>query len=203
MTPQSIITLGRSIINDADSVYYRTSNDDLVSYVNDGLKEVSRIAPKFFTSTGEYTCSPGQTEQGITYQDAQALDSVIRIKNGKAILPVVMETLSAFNPAWASDTAGEAQNWSRHGNDPLRFYIYPKAPAEMQVLEVLYVRNPATYAINDVIGEVPESLAPALADYVIYRAESRDDEHVNSARAVSHYQAFAQKIGGATQEGAA
>lgn len=196
MTPQSIINLARSIYSDTEAAYYRLSNDELVAFVNDGLKELSQKAPDFFISTGDYTCEPGQTEQAVTFTDAQSLREVLRIKNGKALLPVDLMTLSSFNPTWASDTAGAAQNWTRIAGDPLRFYIYPKAP-EMQVLEVLYVRNPATYTLNDVISEVPETLAPALADYVIYRSESRDDEHSNSSRAVSHYQAFVQKIGGA------
>jgi len=195
MTPQSIITLARSIYNDADSVYYRISNDDLVSYVNDGLKEASTIAPQLFLTSTDFTCAAGETEQAITYADAQSIVDVVRIKNGKALLPMDMMAMSAFNPTWASDTAGAAQNWTRHAGDPLRFYIYPKAPAEMQVLELLYVRNPQVYTLDQAITEMPETAAPALADYVIYRSESRDDEHSNSGRAISHYQAFAQKLG--------
>lgn len=198
MTPQSIINVARSIYNDADSIYYRLSDADLLQYVNDGLKEASNIAPQFFQSSGDFTCTAGQTEQSLTFAGAQGIVDVMRIKDGKAILPMDMVAMSEFNPNWASDTAGEAQNWTRYAGDKLRFYIYPKAPVEMQVLEVLYVRNPLVYALTDTIDEVPESVAPALADYVIYRAESRDDEHSNSGRAISHYQAFVQKLGGST-----
>jgi hypothetical protein len=196
MTPRSIIALARSIYNDADSVYYRIPDDDLLLYVNDALKEASNVAPQLFQTSGDLICTAGQTEQALTFNEAQSIVDVIRIKDGKAVLPMNMQLMSAFNPNWASDEAGEAQNWTRFNGDPLRFYIYPKAPAEMQVLEVLYIRNPLVYAIDDTIAEIPESVAPALADYVIYRAESRDDEHSNSGRAVSHYQAFAQKLGG-------
>jgi len=195
VTPQSIINIARAIYNDADTNYLRISNDELVWFVNDALKECSTIAPQYFQEFGDFTCSAGNTEQSVTFAFAQRIIDVMRIKNGKAILPVDLTSLSAFNPGWSSDEAGEVQNWSRYAGDPLRFYIYPKAPAN-QVLEILYLRNPQTYALNDVISEVPESVAPALADYVIYRAESRDDEHSNSARAVSHYQAFVQKLGG-------
>lgn len=196
ITPQSIITLARSIYNDAGSAFFRISNDDLVGYVNDGLQEASILAPSLFHTTGDFTCAAGQTEQAVTFADARQLSKVIRIKDGRALHPVDLDALSRFNPDWASDTAAAAQNWCRHDSDPLRFYVYPKAPVEMQVLEVLFVRIPGTYALNDPITEVPASVAPALSDYVIYRAESRDDEHSNSGRAVSHYQAFVQKIGG-------
>lgn len=195
MTPNSILTLARSIVNDTESAYYRTSNDALVSYVNDGLKEASRLAPDLFLTYGDFTCTPGETLQSLTFAEAQVLRDVIRIKDGKSVLPVDMMALQSFNPTWATEAAGPAQNWCRHAADPLRFYVYPKAP-NPQVLEVLFVRNAGTYAINDPITEVPESIAPALADYVIYRVESKDDEHSNAARAVSHYQAFVQKLGG-------
>jgi len=195
MTPRSIITIARTIYNDADSVSFRISNDELLGFVNDALKECSIHAPQYFKTAGDYTCTGGQTEQAITFANAQAIVDVLRIKDGKAILPMDLMSMSAFNPNWASDTAAPAQNWTRYANDPLRFYIYPKAP-DMQLLEVIYLRNPLVYALDDIIYEVPESAAPALADYVIYRAESRDDEHSNSGRAVSHYQAFVQKLGG-------
>jgi hypothetical protein len=201
ITPLGIITLARSIVNDADSAYYRTSDTDLVSYVNDGLKEASAIAPQFFQSTGDFICITNQTEQVVTFAEAQRVEKVIRIKDGRAVHEVDMDSFSRFNPDWASDPAAAVQNWCRYPGDPLRFYIYPKAPEEMQVLEVLYTRNPGTYALNDEIQEVPESIAPALADYVIYRAESKDDEHSNASRAVSHYQAFVQKLGGAAPGG--
>jgi len=195
MTPQSIINIARSIYNDQDTVSLRISNIDLLGYVNDGLKECSVVAPQYFKTSGDFSCTEGQTEQAITFSNAQAIDQVVRIKDGKAVLPMDLMAMSAFNPDWASDAAAPAQNWTRFSGDPLRFYIYPKAP-DMQLLEVIYIRNPQTYTLNDAITEVPESVAPALADYVIYRSESRDDEHSNSGRAVSHYQAFVQKLGG-------
>jgi hypothetical protein len=195
MTPQSIINIARSIYNDNESNFYRISNLELLGFVNDGLKECSRIISDYFKSTGNYTCTENQTEQVLNFEDAQLILDVIRIKDGKSVLPMDMMAMSAFNPDWASDNAAPAQNWTRHANDPLRFYIYPKAP-DMQLLEVMYIRNPLVYALDDTISEVPESFAPAFADYVIYRAESRDDEHSNSSRAVSHYQAFVQKLGG-------
>lgn len=63
------------------------------------------------------------------------------------------------------------------------------------MLDVRYVRNPAEVAIDDVIGDLPLAYQPALADYVVYRAESKDDEHVLNQRAAAHYAAFKIKLG--------
>lgn len=197
MTPQSIITLARSLYNDEDSAMYRISDAAALLYVNDGLKELSKLAPKYFLQTGEYICIIGQTEQAIEFSDAQAIFDVIRVKDGDVVQVMDMMAMNRFSPGWHSAAAGPAKNWARYADDPLRFYIYPKAPTG-QLLEVLYIRNPEEYDLTENISEVPEALSPALADYVVYRAESRDDEHAVSQRATSHYQAFVQKVTGAS-----
>jgi hypothetical protein len=204
MTPQTIIQTARQIFNDndADPVNYRQTDVELLKYVNDGLKECVNLSPDTFLTTGDYDCTAGQTEQRLTFADAKELSQVIRVKDGRAIHPTDIMALSEFNPDWASDTAAAPQNWSRFAGDPLRFYIYPKATA-MLVLEVSYIKNPGTYALTDTIGDVPETWESALADYVVYRAESKDDEHSTSSRAVSHYQAFVQKITGVAPNAAA
>ena len=108
--------------------------------------------------------------------------------------PFDLATMEAFNPGWRSETAGPATQWTRLENDPLRFLIYPKAPATPQMLDVQYIRNPLVLALADTITQIPAGLIPAIADFVIYRAESADDEHAVSGRAVAHREAFYAKI---------
>lgn len=196
MTPQTCINTARQVVNDTNSAMYRQSNDELVKYFNDGIKEASRLSPDHFKTTGDFTCVSGAHEQAVIYPDAQELVSVIRIKNGKAIHDMDMSAISRFNPNWAADTAGIPQNWAKIQGEKLRFYLYPK-PSTMQVLEVSYIRNPAEYTINQAVDEVPSSWETALAWYVIHMAEMKDDEHVNSARAVAAYERFKGLILGA------
>ena len=195
MIPQSCINLARLATNDTDSTAYRQPDSELLIYFNDGLKECATEAPDYFQTTGDFTCVAGQTEQAVTYADAQMFISVLRIKNGKAVLPIDLNAMQMFNPNWASDTAAEAQNWTKMPDDKLRFYIYPKAPS-MQVLEVIYIRNPAVYTLSQIVTDIPDTWEAALADYIIFRAESKDDEFVLSGRAVAAYNAFLQKIKG-------
>jgi hypothetical protein len=195
MTPQSIISLARYILKDTENGHFRQSDAELVGYVNAGLKEACELRPEAFRATGDYTCTSGQTEQAISFDDARQLVGVVRIKNGSAVHLMDLNALSQFNPSWASDTAGPAENWAPKPGDPLRFYIYPKAPVS-QVLEIDYIRNPGSFALNDTISNIPLTWESALADYVIYRAESKDDEHVLSNRSAQHYASFVQKITG-------
>ena len=195
MTPQSCIAIARNIFNDTDVTGLRQTDAELLVYFNDGLKVCATEFPEYFQTTGDFTCTVNQTEQALTYADAQEFKSVIRIKDGKSILPMDFQAIQTFNPNWSSDAQGVAQNWAKMPDEKLRFYIYPKAPS-MQVLEVIYIRNPLVYALTDTVIDVPFTWESALADYVIYRTESKDDEHTLSGRAVANYNSFLQKITG-------
>jgi hypothetical protein len=194
-TPADIIATARTIYNDADSVLYRKEDAELLGYLNDGMREVSGLKPELFMTIGDMECTAGEVEQAVSFADAQALVEVLCIHDSTALTPFDFATLSAFRPGWRTDAAGAAQQWSKLQGDPLRFFIYPKAPAS-QTLDVRYIRIPTVLALTDVIDEVPEAYIPALVDYVVYRAESADDEHAISGRATSHYQAFVAKVKG-------
>src|SRR5688572_16652484 len=113
MTPQTCINTARAMTNDADSLGFRQSNDELVKFFNDGLKECVKLSPEHFKTTGDFTCTPDITEQAIDYPDAVELLAVIRIKNGKAVHEMDMGAMNKFHPDWAADAAGIPQNWAK------------------------------------------------------------------------------------------
>ena len=189
ITARQIMRTARDIITDTEEGFYRQSDDELLRYVNDGLRECALLVPQLFYVTGDMECMPNATEQGLAFDDALTLAEVIRVRDGRMILPCDMLSFSAFNPGWGNDPQGEALHWMRHPSDLLRFYLYPKAPYG-QVIEVKYVRNPAPVLIDELIEEVSPSLHPALVNYVVAKAEMKDDEHVNSGRSVAAYQQF-------------
>lgn len=195
MTPQTIITLARYIFNDTDSVLYRQSNTELLGYVNDGMQAVSALRPDWFTSIGDLACTAATVEQSVTFVGAQSLVGVLSIHGGAALTPFDMMTMNAFNPNWRTDTAAAATQWSRMPNDPLRFFIYPQAPAS-QTLDVVYTAIPTVLALTDSIVEIPSGYEGAMVDYVVARVEQKDDEHVLSGRAAASYAAFVSKIKG-------
>lgn len=195
MTPQDIITDARYVMNDTDSSAYRQSNTELLAYVNDAIKEASGLNPMLFSAIGDMTCTSGQCEQAITFADASMLLDVLSIHEGNALTRFDRMTMDQFNTGWRSDTAEAAQQWAPVENDPLKFWVYPAAPAD-QVLDVRYVKIPTELALTDTVGDLPASYLPALSAYVCYRAEMKDDEHVLSQRAQAAYQAFRAAFGG-------
>lgn len=195
MTPQDIIDSARDITNDKDSDLYRKDDDTLLRFVNEGILDIALLVPRLFYQIGDLHCTAGDCEQSVTFADAQAIVDVLSIHGGSAITPFDLGAMNAFNPGWRSDAAGPAVQWSRYEGDLLRFWIYPKAPAD-QTIDVLYLRNPSTYGLADTITELPASYKPALADYVIGRAEASNDESVLNGRSTQFLNQFAARLKG-------
>lgn len=194
MTPSQIITEARNITQDT-TISYRNSEDELLEYVNQGLREACVINPALFSTVISFPCVAGQCEQTLNATDSAALIEVLCVTNGRAVTPFDFNAMNAFNPSWRTDTAGEAQQWSKFANDPRRFFIYPKAPAS-QNLDVRHAKVPATYGLNDTIAELPDVYKPALAKYVISRVEVKDDEHALAQRSAQMYAEYVAQIKG-------
>ena len=189
------ITVARGVLQDTDSTNYRYSSADLLLYANDALDAMTLLAPHLFYTDGDVTCIADSALQTISFDDALSLVKVRRIKNGNAVVQADPETLDAFDSSWQEATSAAAVNWFPVANDPMRFMVYPPATTG-QILEVVYVRIPSEYALTDDTG-LPTTYKDAVADYIVYRAESRDDEHVNSNRAAQFLASFQQKVKGA------
>ena len=194
MTPQEIITTARYIMNDADDPY-RQSDTELLGYVNEAIQSAAVIRPDLFSTVGDFTCEAGQCEQTANFLDASEVVEVLSIHGGRALTPFDINAMNLFRPTWRTDTAGEAIQWSKLQGDPLRFFVYPKAPIG-QVIDVRYLRTPGTYALDQDIADLPAKYQPALVSYVVARTESKDSEHVLSQRSQAHYQEFAAQLKG-------
>lgn len=191
---QSAINTAISVLNDTGGVTYLP--EDLLQYANDALKTIVPMRPELFETRGEVVCVAGAVVQEVTFDGAIMLVSVDRIKEGDVVTLADQHTLDRWNPSWRTATPAAAKHWMPHANNPLRFLHYPPAPAN-QILEVTYVAPPAdAYAADEDTG-LPVTLAPAIADYIIGMAMSRDDEHINANRAQAFMGSFAARVKGA------
>lgn len=192
MTPSSIITTARHIVNDTDPLAYRQSDAEMLRYVIDGLREICKLQPLWFSAIAPFICIGG-AEQTLAFADAEAIIDVPRITNGAALTQFDKSVMDSFSPGWKQATAAAAKQWASDPNDQLRFFVYPPAIAG-QSLDVQFVAPVTAVALSDTITQVQDSLEPTLVDYVVSRAEGKDDEHVNSGRANAHLTAFIAKI---------
>lgn len=192
LTLATPIATARTILNDAGAVRYTAP--DLLLYGNDCIDLIASLLPELFHTESTHACTAGAVEQELAVGTALAVVRVKGVTGGNAVTIADRATLDAFSPGWRSATAAAAINWMPVDGHPRRFLIYPKAPAG-QSLDITYVAAPPEYTVDQDTA-LPMSLADPIADYIIYRAESRDDEHVNSARATQFMTSFVQKVKG-------
>lgn len=192
MTAGSIITKARAMINDdLPSTGARTTDAEFFGCINDALNVLLNIRPGLFSNTLTYTCVAG-------YRQAIESPRCVEFMEVVGVPECDRMTLTQFLPNWNNNTAGAGAtvHWMREPADPLRFDVYPPALANA-TLTVRVVESPAPItALADTI-KISENYEPMLVEYVAGRTQIRDDEHVNSNRAVQLMDRFVAQAKGA------
>lgn len=194
MTPLSIISDVRHTTNDIRTPY-RQSDEELLAYVNEALRAAVVLRPDLFSTTDLHLCEPGKTHQRLSFARASALLDILGVENGGALRRFDQEAMDNFTPNWRTADAAVAKEWCPLAGDAVGFLLSPPPPRN-QLLRVRYVRNPKSYLLEETISDLPVTYRPAIVAYVVYRAESKDDEHVLSARAGAAFEIFKNTLKG-------
>ena len=193
MTPQNILPEVRRLLNDEVPANYRWTDAELLGWINACLNAMVDLRPDLFSAQLPHTCAAGPLQE-VSFDRVRAVTEVVRITGGKAVHFAVKEALDRFDPTWYTKASGPAVNWLPHPASPRKFYLYPPAPLGQQV-DVLFTQAHAPVsAMTDVI-DLPENYAPAIQSFVVFRAESKEDEAVNTNRAQAFMSDFAGLIG--------
>jgi hypothetical protein len=184
------IAKARDTLQDEEASSYRIATAKFVGYANDFVKEFAVFRPDLFSTIGEITCTNDSVFQAAP-TGAIVLMDIFQVKNGRIVREVKRGYLDSFSPSWMNDTGAAAKNWARHDKDPLRFFIYPKAPTA-QILIGQWAVLPAAMADENaqIPAQVPEAYYPALHHYMVFRAEIKDDEYAVNGRAKLAYDSF-------------
>jgi hypothetical protein len=191
---QSVLDSARDTLNDDAKTRY--TDVKALQYFNDGMHEFAIIRPDLFMRIGDIPCIAGSVDQTLPAGGMFVVD-IYSIKGGAAVNLCELDTLRTFRPTWRTDAAGPCENWLRHPQDPSKqgnadFMIYPKAPAN-QTLTGEFPIAPARVLIANIATAtlvIADPYQVPLQAYVIFRAESKDDEHVLSQRAAAFRSVF-------------
>ena len=199
ITAQSIIQ--RVVVTLQDTTSVRWPANELVRYLNDGQREVAMLRPDATVTNATKVLSPG-AKQALPSNGAKLLD-VVRNTGGnqRAVRMTSRTVLDSQIPSWQNQTgATEILHYTYDPRDPKVFYVYPPAAAANASVEIVYsayptnITEPADGALYTAISgdiSLPDIYANPLADYVLYRAYTKDTEFAsNVQRAQAHYGAF-------------
>lgn len=194
MTPQTdIIPQVRRLLQDEIASSYRWSDAELLGWITAALDAIVDLRPELFNAQFTHVCTAG-VEQELVEPRVRQFQEVVRIVGGPAVTPTSREILDLFNPAWPTTASGAAIHWMPHPESFKKFYVYKPAAAGQQLLVRCVQSHAPITATTDSIN-LPENYAPAIQAFVIYRAESKDDEQINSGRAQAFMSDFAGMIG--------
>jgi hypothetical protein len=204
-TAQSVIRRVVDTLQDPTSVRWAVS--ELVRYLNDGQREVALHRPDALVTNATLTCVAG-SKQSLPNNGSKLIDVVrnaAATSTKRAVRMVNREILDAQVPNWHNLTGSiEALHFMYDPRDPRVFYLYPPALTTTQ-LDIVYAAYPTditepadgtTYTAVSGNITLPDIFANAIADYVLYRAYSKDSEYAgNAQRAQNHYAAFTNALG--------
>lgn len=190
----SPIATARGILNDPDGVRY--SDADLLQYGNDALDQMVMLVPQEFRKTATQLCTGFVITPSVTdvLEIVDVRTAALTTGGTFPVTEIEEIALEAFLPSWRAVEAGLPVHWMRDEQTPKKFKLYPSALSAL--IDYVYIATPAEYAVGADTG-VNERFSDAISDYIVYRAESRDDEHVNSNRAQQFLASFIQKVKGA------
>lgn len=189
-TAQKVIDTAQLVLVDETAEHWPET--ELLAWVNDGVVAIANARPDATNVTAAFTCASG-TQQSLP-AGASALLDVPRNVGGRAVRQTKAALLDAQRPNWHQDTAGVTRNYCYDPRTPRIFYVYPPAETGAQ-LEIKYKAAPAAVGAGANLP-VGDEYVPALIDYVLYRAFSKEAEvSANPARAALHKQAFDAALG--------
>lgn len=197
-TGQNCVDLARETLNDAAKTRYTDAS--LLLFLNAGLGVLALLRPDLFVIVAALATSTGSAEQDLTASDARALRlyEILRISGGNVIEKCDKDALDRFYPGWMIADAGNPENWMVSPEDPrqesgTKYFLSPPPSSALQVV-AKYVQAPVALALAD-IAQVPDAYKDPLAHYIVFRAESKDDEHVVDQRAAQAMTVFLQSVG--------
>jgi len=184
-----------------DNTSIRWPISELVRYLNDGQREVVLYRPDSMVTDATLALVAG-AKQGLPSNGSKLID-VVRNTSGnkRSVRMTNRNILDTQSPNWYNLTGvTELLHYMYDPRDPKVFYVYPPAAATGASVEIVYsayptdITEPAdgvTY--TGVTGNIslPDIYGNVLADYVLYRAYTKDSEYAgNAQRAQAHYSAF-------------
>ena len=202
VTAQTIIN--KAAIQLTDIANVRWTRAELLSWLNDGMRQIVLIQPSATSTTISRLLVAG-TRQTIP-SDGWLLLQIYRNMGsagttpGRAIRIVSREVLDGFDPNWHSGLPkAEVKNYIYDVQDQLAFYVYPPNNGT-QYIELNYSVQPVNLTTESQVIPIFDIFQSALVDYILFRACSKDAEYAPGLQLAQGYLAtFNAAIQGKSQ----
>jgi hypothetical protein len=144
----------------------RSSDADIVGYLNDALFEYGKICPAHLYGVG-FSVSAGDVQiKAAARLGARTVGIEDIYCNGAKLEPIAYLTLKQTYPNFASATAGEPQRWALNSGRSFIFCVPLSAAAAAKAWTADILVAPAALSASapDVVPDLPEDLHRYIAD---------------------------------------
>lgn len=198
MKAQVIIEQATDILQDKTNV--RWPVEELLRALNDGQRAIVLKRPDAAAKNIPVQLVTGSRQtlpaEGLRLIDVTRNMGSTGAMPGRSIRIVQREVLDAQIPDWHTQFGNSVKHYILDNRDPKRFYVYPGVQAGQSVwVEIIYSTSPTDVQSLTSDIALDDIYAPALVNYVVFRAYSKDAEYTaDGGAATLHYQAFMQLI---------
>lgn len=212
LTGTNIIDRARFTLQDSSGV--RWTDAELLTYLNDGQRELVNFRPEAKATHANVLLAAG-TEQTLPSGGLRLIKvtrnmsgSAADATGGKSIRIIEEDLVNSIDPDWHDPTVtgysahgSVVKNYVFDGDDPKKFYVYPGIKSGSSAyIEIVYSALPTDLSSVSSTIDVDDIYGNALLNFVLYRAYLKDAEYAaNNQRAGSHYQLFTSSIAGGGQ----
>lgn len=188
--------VGTTILNKAaiqltDLSNIRWTRSELLGWLNDAQRQIVLMQPNS-TSVVTSTQLVVGSKQAIPSGGWMLLDVFRNMGSngttpGRAIRVVSRKLLDAYSPTWHSAAQNSVtQNFVFDPQDQTAFYVYPPSDGTNYV-ELKYAQLPVDLANESNAIGLLDIFEPAMLDYIMYRACSKDAEYAAGVQLASGY----------------
>jgi len=191
-----IISKAQTVLQDIPAT--RWSTTELLSWLNDGQREICLLKPSVSAVNQSVSLVLG-TRQSIPAVGLQILRIVRNLTSeglGSKVVQVIdRDVLDTRQPMWhAAKPTTVADHYVFDELDPRTFYVYPPNDGTGNI-ETVYAVEPTQVVEGGAIS-IPDIHSNNLLDYILYRAYAKESDHPgNEQRSSQHYQTMASSLG--------
>lgn len=198
-----IINRAKNILHEVTRDGTRWTNSELMVWLNESYQAIVQVDPSACSKTEWVDLKPG-TRQRIPLGGTRLLEVVRNVapaSRAEGVLIASRKQLDTTRRGWhREERTIDIEQYVFDPMNPVEYYVYPPA-AEGTKLEIIFSYVPSQHSIEGMsaYGEcirIPDSYAPVMVDYILYRAYSKDADHaVNLNRATMHQGSFFNALG--------
>lgn len=216
VTGKDVMEKAGILLNDEQHV--RWTLPELCLWINDGVRAVVMAKPSASSKTVILSLVEGTLQRLPTDLTPKAFALLRIIRNlkttaespregGRIIRMTDQAALDVEVPGWHDGATvtfkKEVRQATFDPEVPLEYYVYPGndgtgiIEAAVSTIPIALTASGNVDVLGSYISDIglPEPWSPPVIDYVLYRAQMKDDTAGSGGRAMTHYQQFATAVG--------